>query len=78
MKAQQKEYIGAAIEIVQSTNKELQGLRGKVLDETKNTLLILTDGKEKKILKKGNTFNINGNTLEGNQITKRPEERIKL
>ncbi|HLD04156.1 MAG TPA: ribonuclease P protein subunit [Candidatus Nanoarchaeia archaeon] len=78
MKAQQDEYIGATIEIVESTNKDLQGLRGKVLDETKNTFLILTDGTEKKILKKGNTFNINGKIIEGNQITKRPEERIKL
>ena len=78
MKTHAEEYIGAVLEVVQSPNSSLQGLRGKVLDETKHTFLIQADEKERRIMKKGNTFQINGKEVQGREITKRPEERLKL
>lgn len=48
-----QELISATIEILQATNKELQGKKGKVIDETKNMITIETKKGEKKILKKG-------------------------
>jgi len=79
------ELIGKNIEILKSTNKSLVGLQGKVLDETKNLLVIESKKQkkveEKKILKahvtikmsyKGKTYNIDGKLLVA-----RPWERIK-
>ena len=48
MNPKQYAFIGKQIEITDSTNKSLIGCKGKVVDETKN-LIILNDGK--KILK---------------------------
>jgi RNase P/RNase MRP subunit p29 len=79
MKGLREEYIGSAIEITGSKNKQLIGVVGFVLDETKNTILIRTaDGKEKKILKKDTSFKIKGKTIEGNSIMKKPEDRVKI
>ena len=78
MKNHAEEYIGSMLEVVHSSNSTLQGLRGKVLDETKYTFLLQVDGKEKRIMKKGNTFHINGKEIQGSLIMKRPEERLKL
>jgi len=79
MKKLREEYIGENIEVKNSKNKQLIGIKGIVLDETKNTFLIkTTDKKQKNILKKDSTFEINNKTIDGNQITKRPEDRIKI
>lgn len=52
-------------------------MKGTIIDETRNTFTILTGGKEKTILKKGNTFLIDNNKIKGDAILRRPEERIK-
>jgi ribonuclease P protein subunit POP4 len=74
------ELIGLEIEIVESKNKALIGLKGRITDETKNTITI-DDGKERKIMKSqikmkteiGNKkYEIDGRILVG-----RPEDRIK-
>ncbi len=78
MKAYAEEYIGSMLEVVQSPNPSLNGLRGKVLNETKHTFIIEVNQQEKRIMKKGNTFHINGKEVQGSLITKRPEERLKL
>lgn len=46
------ENIGKNIIITASSNKLLVGMAGKVVDETKNLLVIRTDKGEKKLLKK--------------------------
>ena len=71
------ELIGKKIEIIQSNNKSLIGIQGKIVDETKNMLSIETDGKTRNIVKDQCVFEIEGKTVEGKEITKRPEERIK-
>ena len=43
--------IGKDIEIISSKNKSLFGLKGRVIDETKNTIRIETRNKIKTIIK---------------------------
>ncbi len=74
-----KELIGCAIEVTQAENKSLVGLKGKVIDETKNTLLFEEKGKRKRVLKEQVTFiaEINNKRIEidGKKIIKKPEKR---
>ena len=77
------ELIGLAVEVAESTNKFQVGIKGTVVDETKNTLTIETDKGMKKIQKKGSVFIFkipDGKKVKvnGNKIATRPEERIKL
>ncbi|HJX05452.1 MAG TPA: ribonuclease P protein subunit [Candidatus Nanoarchaeia archaeon] len=74
-----EEFIGSMIEVVKSKNKDLQGAQGRIIDETKNTFIILDEKKqEKTLLKKGSVFRIGGKEISGEKILYRPEERIKL
>ena len=74
------DLIGATIEVVHANNKTLVGKKGKVLDETKNTITINT---KEKILKTHITFKIHKDNkyeekiINGKTITKRPYERIR-
>ena len=75
------ELIGTTVTIIKSKNKTLEGVYGKVVDETKYTLTIVSDNKKKKVLKKACTFEVktkeNTRTINGEFIERRPEERIK-
>ncbi len=70
------ELIGLVIEVVGSKNKTLVGLKGKIIDETKNTI-ILQNGKIKKLMKSHIQIKINNKIIEGKSLQKRPEDRIK-
>ncbi len=67
------ELIGSTAKIISSKNETLIGLRGKITDETKNTITI----QGKTILKSHITLEINNQVIEGKNIKKRPEDRIK-
>lgn len=75
-KVEKSELIGSIIEIIGSKNKTLIGLKGKVIDETKNTLTIQGE-KTKKIIKSHITFKINNVIIEGKNISLRSEDRIR-
>lgn len=77
------ELIGLTVEIADSTNKFQIGLKGLVVDETKNTLIIETEKGIKKIQKKGSVFIFKISSekkvkVSGNKIAVRPEDRLKL
>ena len=78
MNKYQQEFIGKKTMITKAANKHQQGINGKIIDETKNTFTIRTNIKEIKIQKHGNTFEINNEIINGDKITKRPEDRIKI
>ena len=78
MNKHQQEFIGKTIIITKSENKQQENIEGKIIDETKNTFTIKTKTKQIKIIKQGKTFEINGEKIKGEKITKRPEERIKI
>lgn len=69
------------MEIMDSKNKNLIGIKGVVIDETKNTLAIKEDNIVKTILKKQVVlkFNYGENNIivDGNLLIGRPEDRIK-
>lgn len=78
---QKTELIGIDIEIVDAMNKNQVGTKGRIIDETKNTITIIKDSKKKRIIKdqiefmtiyKGKKLRIKGRLL-----TKRSEDRIK-
>lgn len=74
-----KEIIGQHIKITQARNKNNLGLKGQVIDETRNTLRIKTKKGSKTLIKKEISFIIKetGKKIKGSKILKRPEERLK-
>ena len=44
--------IGSRIKIIKSSNKQLEGMSGEVVDETKNTIIIKTEKGIKKVIRK--------------------------
>ena len=79
------EMIGLEVNVIKSTDKARVGTKGVVLDETQNTFVVLTiskKGKQKVVLpKKECDFEFKlGNekiVVKGNDVTKRPEDRVK-
>jgi ribonuclease P protein subunit POP4 len=82
IKSIRDEFIGEQVEIIRSNNRQLMGITGKIVDETRDTFKVLVNKRNfkefKMILKKGNTFKIGGFTVQGIKIIKKPEDRIKL
>jgi ribonuclease P protein subunit POP4 len=76
------ELIGLDAQILESTNKAFVGLSGKVVNETKSMLLIETKHGTKMITKQHNTWKFRQNDqsfiVNGKNISKRPEDRIKV
>ncbi len=75
------ELIGKVAAVVGSKNKHNIGIKGRVVDETKNTITIQTVEGQKKLIKNQSIFKFTINnkkiTVNGEKITARPEERIK-
>ena len=80
------ELIGLYCEVIESSNKSFLGISGKVIDETKKTILIekiCENGIEEKLIPKDvSIFHFklpNGNWVEihGKILVSRPEDRIK-
>lgn len=51
---------------------------GQIIDETKNTITILTKTGRNTIIKNQATIKINNLLIDGKKLAKRPEERIKI
>ena len=76
------ELIGLKMKVAGSKNNYAKGIEGKVIDETRNTLVVLTnDGSRKTLLKDQSLFQFNVNNkiiqVEGKLLVGRPEDRIK-
>jgi len=74
-------FIGITVEIVNSTQHDLVGLKGTVVDETKNLLVIQVNEKDIKIPKVSSVFRfyVDDGTVEvdGRRIAFRHYERAK-
>jgi ribonuclease P protein subunit POP4 len=74
------ELIGLRTEIVESTNAQIIGLNGTIIDETKSMITINTVNGAKMIAKSNNSwkFSVDNNEiiLNGSRIVKRPFDRI--
>ncbi len=75
------ELIGLRVEIRKAKNKSYNKIKGTIIDETKNSIILEKDGKRRNILKKGTIFliHLNGKRIEmaGDMLLGRPEDRIK-
>ena len=74
------ELIGLETKVVESSNAQLVGLNGRVINETKS-MITINSKKGKKMIPKLTSnlkFFINGESIlvKGSSITKRPFERI--
>lgn len=75
-------FIGLEAEIVNSSQRRLIGLKGTIVDETKNMIEIESGGKATKIPKNSSTFRITTEDgarvdVRGSDISFRPHERPK-
>ncbi|MDP1553090.1 MAG: ribonuclease P protein component 1 [Methanobacteriaceae archaeon] len=77
------ELIGLNVEIIESSHEGIIGIKGKVIDETRNTIRVeLNDGNESIIAKNVAIFHFQtpkGEIVEidGKILVSRPEDRIK-
>ena len=76
------EFIGTEAEVSESTHPGYVGISGKIIDETRNTLTILHDGKRKIVVKNSAVFHFkfsDGTIVEidGKILVGRPEDRLK-
>jgi ribonuclease P protein subunit POP4 len=74
------EFIGLNTEIVKSTNPQVIGLNGRIINETKSMFTINTINGDKSIAKSTNSwkFSIDNNdvVVDGSKITKRSFDRL--
>ena len=74
------EFIGLHTEITQSTNPQVIGLNGRIINETKSMFTINTEKGIKSIAKNTNSwkFSIENKDviIDGSKIAKRPFDRI--
>ena len=74
-------FIGLNVEIINSSQRNLVGLKGSIVDETKNLIVIESKGKEVQVPKVSSVFRfyLSGGTVdvEGRKITFRHYERPK-
>ena len=76
------ELIGLTVEIIDSNHKEFIGIKGIVIDETRNTITVDTNDIEKRIPKENVVLLFTLPTgeqvaINGKVIVARPEDRIK-
>ncbi|MBN2567109.1 ribonuclease P protein subunit [Candidatus Woesearchaeota archaeon] len=73
--------IGTDIKVTEAGNKDLIGIEGRIVDETRNTLIISTPKGRKTIVKDQVVFEARkgGQTLiiDGKSIMRRPYDRIR-
>ncbi|RLF36543.1 MAG: ribonuclease P protein subunit [Thermoplasmata archaeon] len=78
-KLARSELIGLNVKIIESENSFNKGIKGKIIDETKNMFIIKTKETRKKIIKDQCVFEFKGKNIQinGKSLSTRPEERIK-
>lgn len=78
----QHEFIGLNAKVVKSSHPNYVGIEGRVINETRNTIVITHRNKNKTIVKNTAVFHFttpNGTVVEinGKIIVGRPQDRIK-
>ncbi len=75
------ELIGLDVEVINCSDPEQIGVSGRVIDETKNTLLISTRRGVRRAVKKCSTFRFKKGSksfiVDGEEINFRPHERLE-
>ena len=76
------ELIGLSVEVADSSDQNLVGKKGTVVDETQNTIAIEEDGEIKSMQKSAVVLRVtlpDGEEvqIDGKKLVARPEDRIK-
>ncbi|MFQ5801140.1 MAG: ribonuclease P protein component 1 [Candidatus Hydrothermarchaeales archaeon] len=75
------ELIGLDVEVADSTDPTLKGIKGRIIDETRNMLAIEASGKRKRVPKGICKFRFRVKDVlvevDGRVIVGRPQDRIK-
>jgi len=76
------ELIGLEVTVSECTNKQLVGLKGRIVDESRNMLKIETQKGEKSLVKEQCVFSFllpSGKRVkvQGSLLVARPEDRVK-
>ena len=71
------EFIGKHLEVVTARNPANVGIKGKIIDETKETLLVRTPEGKRRLIKRTITFKMQQHIIHGEEVRYAPEERIK-
>ena len=75
------EFVGLETKIIESTNPQIIGLNGKIIEDTKSVFSIETIKGVKKIPKRDSKWRFflqNSHIdLDGGKISKRPEDRVR-
>ncbi len=69
--------LGKQVEVKQSSNRYEVGIKGIVIEDTKNTIKVKTENGVKVLLKNNIILMINNNEINGNLLIGKEEERIK-
>jgi len=80
-KLARSELIGLNVKIIESENSFNKGIKGKIIDETKNMFMVKTEKGRKSIIKNQCVFEFKFKEkdiqINGKSLSTRPEERIK-
>lgn len=75
------ELIGKDVEVVKAKNKNSDNMKGRIIDETRNMIMIQTESGIKKVIKDQANFRIRSEEnlveIEGKKLVNRPEDRLK-
>ena len=71
------EFIGEFVEVTEHSDPGLCGVSGTIVDETRETLIIRSNGTKKIISKRPGKFAFKDGELNGAKIAYRPQDRIK-
>ncbi len=80
MNLRKHELIGLQVHVVKASDPSQRDLSGRVVDETRNMLVVEVCGGEKRIPKQGSRFRFDiqgGVEVDGDEIRFRPEDRVK-
>ena len=69
-------WLSRNLEVTNSTDPNLVGISGMVMDETRRTILVNTGSKEVTLAKDTIRFTIDDEEIDGSLVGQRPEERI--
>jgi ribonuclease P protein subunit POP4 len=78
----QHEFIGLDAKVAKSSNPSCVGIKGTVINETRNTFVIMQNKKRKTIIKDQSVFHFilpdaTIVEIEGTMLMGKPEERLK-
>jgi len=69
--------LGKQVEVIQSSNRYEVGIKGLVIEDTKNTIKVRTENGVKILIKNSIILIINDKKIDGNLLIGKEEERIK-